>query len=63
MGGGKPSKQRSLRVLYHALFGQSGVAAGGRLIDAGGLRTIFGMFMKKVGLVMILINDVSANSL
>ena len=36
LGGGKLSKQRSLRVLYCALFGQSGVAAGERLIDTGG---------------------------
>jgi beta-catenin-like protein 1 len=44
---GKLSKQRSLRVLDHALSGQSGVAACERLIEAAGLRTVFGMFMKK----------------
>jgi beta-catenin-like protein 1 len=60
---GKLSKQRSLRVLDHALSGQSGVAACERLIEAAGLRTVFGMFMKKVGFMIILTNDVSANSL
>jgi beta-catenin-like protein 1 len=47
---GKLSKQRALRVLDHALSGQSGVTACEHLIEAAGLRTVFGMFMKKVGL-------------
>ncbi len=44
---GKMSKARALRVLDHALGGSSGVAACERLVEAAGLKTIFGMFMKK----------------
>lgn len=46
---GKFSKPRALRVLDHALGGAGGAPACERLIEAAGLRTIFGMFMKKVG--------------
>lgn len=47
---GKLSKQRALRALDHALSGQSGAAACERLVEIAGLRTVFGMFMKKVRL-------------
>lgn len=47
---GKFSKQRALRVLDHALGG--GAPACGRLVEVAGLRTVFGMFMKKVCLVL-----------
>lgn len=46
---GKCSKPRALRVLDHAFGGTGGAPACERLIEAAGLRTIFGMFMKKVG--------------
>jgi beta-catenin-like protein 1 len=45
---GKLSKQRALRVLDHALSGPTGIAACENLVEIAGLRTIFGMFMKKV---------------
>lgn len=45
---GKFSKQRGLRVLDHALGGLGGVPACERLVEIAGLRTVFGMFMKKV---------------
>lgn len=45
---GKMSKLRALRVLNHALGGQGGAPVCERLIEAAVLRTIFGMFMKKV---------------
>lgn len=45
---GKFSKQRALRVLDHALGGLSGAPACERLVEVAGLRTVFGMFMKKV---------------
>jgi beta-catenin-like protein 1 len=44
---GKFSKPRALRVLDHAFGGISGGPACERLIEAAGLRTVFGMFMKK----------------
>ncbi|OQD83019.1 hypothetical protein PENANT_c018G08016 [Penicillium antarcticum] len=44
---GKFSKSRSLRVLDHALGGVGGAPACERLVEAAGLKTIFGMFMKK----------------
>jgi beta-catenin-like protein 1 len=44
---GKMSKARALRVLDHALGGSTGVAACERLVETAGLKTIFGMFMKK----------------
>lgn len=46
---GKFSKPRALRVLDHALGGIEGAPACERLVEAAGLRTVFGMFMKKVG--------------
>lgn len=47
---GKFSKPRALRVLDHALGGPGGAPACERLVEAAGLRTVFGMFMKKVRL-------------
>ncbi|KAL2798575.1 Catenin-beta-like protein [Aspergillus keveii] len=44
---GKFSKVRALRVLDHALGGVGGAPSCERLIEAAGLRTIFGMFMRK----------------
>lgn len=44
---GKFSKPRALRVLDHALGGIEGAPACERLVEAAGLRTVFGMFMKK----------------
>ncbi|KAL2831325.1 Catenin-beta-like protein [Aspergillus pseudoustus] len=44
---GKFSKVRALRMLDHALGGIGGAASCERLIEATGLRTIFGMFMRK----------------
>ena len=44
---GKMSKARALRVLDHALAGSRGAAASERLVETAGLKTIFGMFMKK----------------
>ncbi|KAL4801947.1 Catenin-beta-like protein [Aspergillus unguis] len=44
---GKFSKLRAIRVLDHALGGLSGAPACERLIEAAGLRTVFGMFMRK----------------
>ena len=45
---GKFSKSRALRVLDHAIGGATGGPAGERLVEVAGLRTVFGMFMKKV---------------
>ncbi|KAL5334855.1 beta and beta-prime subunits of DNA dependent RNA-polymerase [Aspergillus crustosus] len=44
---GKFSKIRALRVLDHALGGIGGAAACEKLVEAAGLRTVFGMFMRK----------------
>ncbi|KAK2787475.1 hypothetical protein FQN52_007193 [Onygenales sp. PD_12] len=44
---GKMSKPRALRILNHALGGKGGAPSCEHLIEAAGLRTIFGMFMKK----------------
>ncbi|KAF9886436.1 hypothetical protein FE257_011468 [Aspergillus nanangensis] len=44
---GKFSKPRALRTLDHALGGLEGGLACERLIELAGLRTVFGMFMKK----------------
>lgn len=46
----KFSKPRALRVLDHALGGVTGAAACERLVEVAGLRTVFGMFMKKVSI-------------
>ncbi|KAJ5355687.1 hypothetical protein N7517_010296 [Penicillium concentricum] len=44
---GKFSKPRALRVLDHALGGAGGAPACERLVEAAGLKTVFGMFLKK----------------
>lgn len=44
---GKLSKPAALRLLDHAAGGQSGVGVCQKLVDAGGLKTMFTMFMKK----------------
>lgn len=48
---GKMSKPRALRLLDHAVGGSQGVPVCEKLVDAAGLKTIFGMFMKRVFLV------------
>lgn len=45
---GRMSKPRALRVLNHVLSGEGGLGACERFIEAAGLRTVFGLFMKKV---------------
>lgn len=45
---GKMSKTRALRLLDHALGGPDGTACCDKLVEAGGLKVIFTMFMKKV---------------
>ena len=44
---GKMSKSRALRLLDHALGGQTGAEVCEKLVDAAGLKIVFGMFMKK----------------
>ncbi|KAJ6261708.1 LOW QUALITY PROTEIN: hypothetical protein Dda_2506 [Drechslerella dactyloides] len=44
---GKMSKSRSLRLLDHACSGMHGSVVCERLVDAQGLKTLFGSFMKK----------------
>ncbi len=44
---GKMSKPRALRLIDHALGGQSGAEVCERLVEAAGLKIVFGMFMKK----------------
>ncbi|KAK0617552.1 Catenin-beta-like protein [Immersiella caudata] len=44
---GKLSKAASLRLLDHAAGGPSGAGVCQKIVDAGGLKTIFTMFMKK----------------
>lgn len=43
---GRLAKARALRVLDHALSGGNAVAVSVRLVDAAGLKTVFGMLMK-----------------
>ncbi|KAJ5481075.1 Beta-catenin-like protein 1 [Penicillium diatomitis] len=43
----KFSKSRALKLLDHALGGAGGTQACERFVEIAGLRTIFGMFMKK----------------
>lgn len=45
---GKMSKPRALRLLDHAAGGQYGAEVCEQLVEAAGLKTIFGMFNKKV---------------
>ncbi|KAM5460564.1 hypothetical protein MferCBS49748_007645 [Microsporum ferrugineum] len=44
---GTLSRPRALRVLNHTLGGQGGSQACEKFVEAGLLRTVFGMFMKK----------------
>lgn len=44
---GKMSKPRALRLLDHALGGQHGGDACSKLVEGGGLKKIFSIFMKK----------------
>ncbi|PMD66078.1 beta-catenin-like protein-like protein 1 [Hyaloscypha bicolor E] len=44
---GKMSKSRALRLIDHALNGQSGPGVCERLVEAAGLKVVFGMFMKQ----------------
>lgn len=44
---GKMSKRPSLRLLDHAVGGQGGVQVCQKLVEEGGLKTLFTMFMKK----------------
>ncbi|KAE9375531.1 beta-catenin-like protein-like protein 1 [Stipitochalara longipes BDJ] len=44
---GKMSKSRALRLIDHALNGQSASEVCERLVEAAGLKVVFGMFMKK----------------
>ncbi|GAB7351759.1 hypothetical protein MBLNU459_g2338t1 [Dothideomycetes sp. NU459] len=44
---GKFSKPRALRVLDHAMSGPSGQPVAEKLVDAAGLKVVFGIFMKK----------------
>lgn len=45
---GKMSKPRALRLLDHAVGGQMGGGVCARIVEAAGLKTVFGMFMKKL---------------
>ncbi|QSZ33354.1 hypothetical protein DSL72_002942 [Monilinia vaccinii-corymbosi] len=45
---GKMSKSRALRLLDHAMGGETGAEVCEKLVDAAGLKVVFGMFMKKV---------------
>ncbi|KIV81466.1 hypothetical protein PV11_03652 [Exophiala sideris] len=49
------AKARALRVLDHALSGGNAVAVSMRVVDAAGLKTIFGMLMKSEKIERILI--------
>ncbi|KAG0652818.1 Beta-catenin 1 [Hyphodiscus hymeniophilus] len=44
---GKMSKSRALRLIDHALGGQSGAEVCEKLVEAAGLKVVFSMFMKK----------------
>lgn len=68
---GKMSKYRALRLLDHALAGYPGVEVCERLVEAAGLKLIFGMFMKKqdgqttehlLGIFASLLKGLPANS-
>jgi len=47
-GEGKVARSRGLKVLDFAVGGVGGGAIAEKLVDAGGLKVLFGMFMKKV---------------
>jgi beta-catenin-like protein 1 len=44
---GKMSKSRALRLMDHALGGQSGAEVCEKLVEAAGLKVVFSLFMKK----------------
>ena len=44
---GKMSKSRALTILDHAMSGEAAEAVCERVVEAAGLKTVFGMFMKK----------------
>ncbi|MCJ1311084.1 hypothetical protein MMC25_004754 [Agyrium rufum] len=44
---GKMSRLRALRILDHLVGGNNGLAGCERLVEAGGLKTLFTVFMKK----------------
>ncbi|KAH0606629.1 uncharacterized protein H6S33_003463 [Morchella sextelata] len=44
---GRMAKPRALRLLDHAVGGLQGAPVALRIVDAAGLKTLFGMFMKK----------------
>jgi beta-catenin-like protein 1 len=44
---GKSGKSRALRMLDHAMSGSKGAAVCTRLVEAQGLKTVFGVFMKQ----------------
>ncbi|TVY37207.1 Beta-catenin-like protein [Lachnellula occidentalis] len=44
---GKMSKSRALRLVDHALGGQSGAEVCEKVVEAAGLKVVFSMFMKK----------------
>ncbi|KAI9758720.1 MAG: DNA-dependent RNA polymerase II [Chaenotheca gracillima] len=44
---GKMSRPRALRLLDHALGGRTGLIVCEKLVEAAGLKTVFGMFSKK----------------
>lgn len=45
---GKMAKPRALRLLDHAVGGQMGGGVCARIVEAAGLKTVFGMFMKRL---------------
>ena len=47
---GKMSKPRALRLLDHAVLSTQDNSVALRVVEAAGLKTLFGMFMKKVRL-------------
>lgn len=68
---GKMSKSRALRLLDHALGGEGGAEACEKLVDAAGLKVVFGIFMKKqdaemtehlLGILAALLRQLPANS-
>ncbi|CCU76346.1 DUF1716 domain-containing protein, partial [Blumeria hordei DH14] len=68
---GKMSKTRAIRLLDHALSGTSEVEVSERLVEAAGLKVIFGKFMKKhdsavtehfLGIFSSLLRNLPANS-
>ncbi|RKF60620.1 Beta-catenin-like protein 1-like protein [Erysiphe neolycopersici] len=68
---GKMSKSRALRLLDHCLGSLNGLDACERLVEAGGLKVIFSMFMKKqdgsntehlLGIFLSLLRLLTANS-